>query len=60
MREAVPPLPNTPSGRGAQLKSIGAMLPLPLPSQKIQRKLPEPTSSSPIPGDTPAVCKPLH
>jgi hypothetical protein len=29
MRDAIPPLPNTPSWRGAQLKHRGNFLPLP-------------------------------
>jgi hypothetical protein len=35
MRGAIPPLPNTPSWRGAQLKSTGTTLPLPSTSDKV-------------------------
>jgi hypothetical protein len=34
---AIPPLPNTPSWRGAQLKSTGTTLPLPVLYQQRQK-----------------------
>jgi hypothetical protein len=34
MSVAIPPLPNTPSWRGAQLKNTGITLPLPLPLEE--------------------------